>query len=101
MSDALQALLDSGALYLTLGAVICIVLGVGAARRLFQRAKKIEPPQRRKDYRSPGRFGVTFDALGTIFRTGAAHIALLGPIRIAQRPRQRTPGTLPNPESRA
>jgi hypothetical protein len=49
MSDALQALLDSGALYLTLGAVICIVLGVGAARRLFQRAKKIEPPQRRKD----------------------------------------------------
>jgi hypothetical protein len=44
MSDALQALLDSGALYLTLGAVICIVLGVGAARRLFQGAKKIEPP---------------------------------------------------------
>jgi hypothetical protein len=49
MSDALQALLDSGALYLALGAVICIVLGVGAARRLFRGAQKIEPPRRRKD----------------------------------------------------
>ena len=49
MSDALQELLDSGALYLALGALLCIVLGVGAARRLFQGAKKIEPPQRRKD----------------------------------------------------
>jgi hypothetical protein len=42
MSDALQALFDSGALYLALGAVLCIVLGVGAARRLFQGAKEIE-----------------------------------------------------------
>jgi hypothetical protein len=49
MSDALQGLLDSGALYLALGAVLCIVLGVGAARRLFQGAKKIERRQRRKD----------------------------------------------------
>jgi len=30
-------LLDSGALYLTFGAVTCIVLGIGAARRLFKR----------------------------------------------------------------
>jgi hypothetical protein len=43
MSDALQALLDSGALYLALGAVLCVVLGVGAARRLFQGAKKSSP----------------------------------------------------------
>jgi hypothetical protein len=49
MSDALQALLDSGALYLALGAVLCVVLGVGAARRLFQGAKEIETPRRRKD----------------------------------------------------
>jgi hypothetical protein len=49
MSDALQALLDSGALYLALGAFLCVVLGVGAARRLFQGAKKIETPRRRKD----------------------------------------------------
>jgi hypothetical protein len=49
MSDALQVLLDSGALYLGLAAVICIVLGVGAVRRLFQGAKENEPPQRRKD----------------------------------------------------
>jgi hypothetical protein len=49
MSDALQAMLDSGALYLALGAVICIVLGIGAAKRLFQGARKIEPPRRRKD----------------------------------------------------
>jgi hypothetical protein len=49
MSDILQALLDSGALYLALGAILCIVVGVGAARRLFQEAKKIEPPPRRND----------------------------------------------------
>jgi hypothetical protein len=46
MSDALQNLLDSGALYLALGAVICIVLGIGATRRLFQGANKIKSPQR-------------------------------------------------------
>jgi hypothetical protein len=45
MSDALQAMLDSGALYLALGAIICIVLGIGAVKRLFQGARKIEPPQ--------------------------------------------------------
>jgi hypothetical protein len=49
MSDTLQALLDSGALYLALGAVICIALGIGAARRLFQGASKINGSQRRKD----------------------------------------------------
>jgi hypothetical protein len=50
IAETLQALLDSGALYLALGAVICVVLGVGAARRLFQGASKIEgDPHRRKD----------------------------------------------------
>jgi hypothetical protein len=52
MNDVLQALLDSGALYLVVGAILCIVIGVGAARRLFQGAKKIEQqqePQRRRD----------------------------------------------------
>jgi len=49
MSDTLQALLDSGALYLALGAVICIALGIGAAKRLFQGASKINGSQRRKD----------------------------------------------------
>jgi hypothetical protein len=44
MSYTLQALLDSGALYLAVGAVICIVLGVGAAKRLFQRGNKIKTP---------------------------------------------------------
>jgi hypothetical protein len=45
MSDTVQALLDSGALYLAVGAIICIVLGVGAAKRLFQGANKIKTPQ--------------------------------------------------------
>jgi hypothetical protein len=49
VSDILQPLLDSGALYLALGAILCIVVGIGAARRLFQGAKKIEAPPRRKD----------------------------------------------------
>jgi hypothetical protein len=44
MSDAFGAMLDSGVLYLAVGAVICVILGVGAARRLFQGAKKAEPP---------------------------------------------------------
>ncbi len=43
MSDALQVMLDSGGLDLALGAVICLILGVGAARRLFQGAKRAEP----------------------------------------------------------
>jgi hypothetical protein len=54
MGHSFQFLLDSGWLYLALGAVICIFLGVGAARRLFQGAKRAEPPDpdrrlRRKD----------------------------------------------------
>lgn len=48
MGQSFQVLLDSGALYLALGAVLCIVIGVGAAKRLFQGAKRAEPsdPQR-------------------------------------------------------
>ena len=49
MSDTLQAMLDSGALYLALGALICIVLGAGAARCLFQGASRIHGSRRRKD----------------------------------------------------
>jgi hypothetical protein len=45
MSDALAAMLDSGALYLALGAIVCIVVGIGAVKRLFRGAGKIEPPQ--------------------------------------------------------
>ena len=44
MTDAFGAMLDSGVLYLAVGAVICVILGVGAARRLFQGAAKAEPP---------------------------------------------------------
>jgi hypothetical protein len=44
MGDTLQVLLDSGGLYLALGAVLCIFLGIGAVRRLFQGAKRAEPP---------------------------------------------------------
>jgi len=52
MSDALQALLDSGVLYFALGALVCIVLGVGAAQRLFQGASKIKtPPHSRSNRR--------------------------------------------------
>jgi hypothetical protein len=53
MSNALQILLDSGALYLALGAVICIVLGVGAVKRLFQGANKIKTPERGKKSNHP------------------------------------------------
>jgi hypothetical protein len=45
MSDTLQVLLDSGALYLVFGAVICIVLGIGAVWRLFKGANKIKNPE--------------------------------------------------------
>ena len=45
MSDTLQALLDSGALYLVFGAVVCLVVGVGAARRLFKGANKFKSPE--------------------------------------------------------
>jgi hypothetical protein len=44
MDDALQTLLDSGWLFLAFGAVICIFLGIGPVRRLFQGAKRAEPP---------------------------------------------------------
>jgi hypothetical protein len=42
ISETFQAFLDSGALYLAFGAVFCIVLGIGAARRLFKGANKIK-----------------------------------------------------------
>jgi hypothetical protein len=42
MSDIFQAFLDSGGLYLALAAVLCIVIGIGATRRLFRGAKKAE-----------------------------------------------------------
>jgi hypothetical protein len=44
MNEALHVLLDSGWLYLALGALLCIFLGVGAVRHLFQGAKRAEPP---------------------------------------------------------
>ena len=50
MGHPIQVLLDSGGLYLVLGAVLCIFLGVGAAKRLFQGAKRAEPPD--PEYRS-------------------------------------------------
>jgi hypothetical protein len=42
VADAFQSLLDSGALYLIVGAVICVVIGIGAARRLFRGARRME-----------------------------------------------------------
>jgi hypothetical protein len=51
MNDALQLMLDSGWLYLAVGAVLCAVVGVGAVRHLFQGAKRAEPhdpPRKRK-----------------------------------------------------
>jgi hypothetical protein len=44
MGQSFQVLLDSGGLYLALGAVLCLVIGVGAVKRLFQGAKRAEPP---------------------------------------------------------
>jgi hypothetical protein len=44
MGQAFQVLLDSGGLYLALGAILCIIIGIGAAKRLFQGAKRAEPP---------------------------------------------------------
>ena len=43
MNDALALMLDSGWLYLAVGAVLCIVIGVGAVRHLFQGAARAEP----------------------------------------------------------
>jgi hypothetical protein len=54
MSGALQFMLDSGWLYLALGAVICIIVGAGAVKHLFAGAKRAEPrdpphrPRRKK-----------------------------------------------------
>jgi len=42
MSEGFQAFLDSGGLYLALAAIICVVIGVGATRRMFRGAKKAE-----------------------------------------------------------
>jgi len=47
MSDTGQILLDSGAFYLAIGAVMCVVLGLGAASRLFRGARKFEPGKRK------------------------------------------------------
>src|SRR5947209_4601955 len=62
MSDTVQAFLDSGALYLAVGAMICIVLGVGAAKRLFQGANKIKTPQEGalRAFQQPGTFTQSF-----------------------------------------
>jgi hypothetical protein len=42
MSETFQAFLDSGGLYLALAAILCVVLGVSATKRLFRGAKKAE-----------------------------------------------------------
>jgi hypothetical protein len=47
VTNAFGVLLDSGVLWLGIGAVICLLLGVGAVRRLFEGAAKAEPPERR------------------------------------------------------
>ena len=38
MGQSFQVLLDSGGLYLALGAVLCTIIGVRAVKRLFQGA---------------------------------------------------------------
>jgi hypothetical protein len=49
MNDTLALMLDSGWLYLAIGAVLCVIVGAGAVRHLFQGAKRAEPhdPPRR------------------------------------------------------
>jgi len=49
MSDTLQMLLDSGALYLALAAIICVAIGASAVKRLFHDANKFKTPQRGKE----------------------------------------------------
>jgi hypothetical protein len=44
LGQSFQVLLDSGGLYLALGAVFCTIIGVRAVKRLFQGAKRAEPP---------------------------------------------------------
>jgi hypothetical protein len=51
MGNAFQVLLDSGLLYFIIGAVICVILGVGAVRHLFQGAKRAEPRDPKHDTR--------------------------------------------------
>jgi hypothetical protein len=54
MSEGMQLMLDSGWLYLAVGAVLCVIVGVGAVRHLFQGAKRAEPREpshRRKSNR--------------------------------------------------
>ena len=43
MDNAFQFMHDSGWLYLALGAVVCILVGVGATKGLFRGAKRAEP----------------------------------------------------------
>jgi len=45
MMDALQAMLDGGWLYLAIGAVVCLLIGIGAVRRMFSEAAKAEAPE--------------------------------------------------------
>ena len=52
-SEAFQILLDSGWLYFAIGAVICIIIGWRAVRRLFHGAAVAEPqdPPERHDHK--------------------------------------------------
>jgi hypothetical protein len=37
-------LVDSGVIYLVLGALLCVVIRAGAVTRMFREASRIEPP---------------------------------------------------------
>ena len=41
-SEFIQYLIDSGVIYFVLGALLCIVIGVGAIRRMFRDASRFE-----------------------------------------------------------
>jgi hypothetical protein len=43
--NVFEALLDSGDLYLAIGAVICIVIGIVAVRRMFRGASDFKRPE--------------------------------------------------------
>jgi len=45
MMDVLQGMLDSGWLFILIGAAICFVVGGRAVRRMFGDAAKAEPPE--------------------------------------------------------
>ena len=50
-NTAFQLMLDSGWLYLAVGAVLCAIVGVSAVRHLFQGAKRAaprDPPRKHK-----------------------------------------------------